>query len=140
MSYETPIDRAIREAAERGAFDDLPGAGKPLPLRNTSDPDWWLKDLVAREGITGSEVLPPTLALRREADGFPDSLADLPSEDAVRAVLVDFNARVEADWRRPGVGRGNPVVARRVDVEAMVEAWRALRETPRNSQPPTQNG
>lgn len=54
MSYETPIDRAIREAAERGAFDNLPGAGKPLNLRNTSDPDWWLKDLMARESISGS--------------------------------------------------------------------------------------
>ena len=128
MSYETPLDRAIREATERGAFDDLPGAGKPLPLRDTGDPDWWLKGLMAREGISGSEVLPPAVALRREADGFPDSLADLPDEDAVRRVLTDFNARVEADWRRHGVGRGNPVVARRVDVEALVAQWRELRD------------
>ena len=140
MSYETPIDRAIREAAERGAFDNLPGAGKPLNLRNTSDPDWWLKDLMARESISGSEVLPPAIALRREADGFPDSLADLPTEDAVRAVLVDFNARVEADWRRPGFGRGDPVVARRVDVEALVEQWRDLRDGRTSPEPPTANG
>ncbi len=25
--YETPADRAIREAMERGEFDDLPGSG-----------------------------------------------------------------------------------------------------------------
>jgi hypothetical protein len=140
VSYETPIDRAIREATERGAFDNLPGAGKPLPLRNTSDPDWWLKDLMARESISGSEVLPPALALRREADGFPESLADLPTEDAVRAVLVDFNTRVEADWRRPGVGRGSPVVARRVDVETLVEQWRAQREGRAGSERPAGNG
>jgi hypothetical protein len=126
---ETAVDRAIREAAERGAFDNLPGAGKPLPLRNTGDPDWWLKDLMAREGITGSELLPPAIALRREADAFPESLRDLPDEDAVRRVLEDFNARVEADWRRPGLGKGTPIVARRVDVEALVTAWRDQRDT-----------
>ncbi len=140
MSYETPLDRAIREATERGAFDNLPGAGKPLPLRGSGDPDWWLKDLMAREGISGSEVLPPALALRREADGFPESLAELPTEDAVRAVLMDFNARVEADWRRPTVGRGDPVVARRIDVEVMVEAWRDVWATPPGSDPSTENG
>jgi hypothetical protein len=35
--YESPADRAIREAMERGEFDDLPGAGKPLT--NLGDPD-----------------------------------------------------------------------------------------------------
>ena len=39
MSYETPLDRAIREATERGAFDDLPGAGKPLAFKRPGDPD-----------------------------------------------------------------------------------------------------
>lgn len=31
-AYETLIEQRIREAAERGEFDDLPGAGQPLPL------------------------------------------------------------------------------------------------------------
>ena len=35
VQYESWIDRQIREAIERGAFDDLPSAGKPLRL----DPD-----------------------------------------------------------------------------------------------------
>jgi len=30
--FESFIDRAIREATERREFDDLPGAGAPLPL------------------------------------------------------------------------------------------------------------
>ena len=127
MDYETAVDKAIREAAERGAFDNLPGAGKPLPLRNTGDPDWWLKDLLVREGITGSELVPPAIALRREAESFPESLRDLPDEDAVRRVLTDFNERVAADWRRPGIGKGTPVVAHKVDVDALVEQWARLR-------------
>ena len=127
MDYETAVDRAIREATERGAFDNLPGAGKPLPVRHTGDPDWWLKDLLAREGITGSELVPTTIALRREADSFPESLLGLSSEDAVRAVLTDFNERVRADWRRPGIGKGAPVIARPVDVDQLVEQWREAR-------------
>jgi hypothetical protein len=127
MEYESAVDKAIREATERGEFDNLPGAGKPLPMRNTGDPDWWLKELLNREGITGSELLPPAIALRREADGFPESLRDLPDEAAVRRVLEDFNARVAADWRRPDVGKGTPIVARKVDVEALVHDWHALR-------------
>jgi hypothetical protein len=31
MRCEDWIERQIREAQERGAFDDLPGAGKPIP-------------------------------------------------------------------------------------------------------------
>jgi hypothetical protein len=42
-------------------------------------------------------------------------------------VLDDFNERVRADWRRPGVGKGTPVIARPVDVDQMVERWKALR-------------
>ena len=127
MSFETPLDRAIREATERGAFDDLPGAGKPLAFKRPGDPDWWLKDLVEREGISGGEIVDSTVALRLEADGFPESLADLASEDAVRSVLADFNRRVAEDWRRPLTGKGSPIIARPVDAEAMLQAWREMR-------------
>lgn len=126
--YETAIDRAIREATERGEFDDLPGAGKPLQMRNSGDPDWWLKQLAEREQISPDM----TMSLRREADGFPESLLDLPTEEAVRAVLEDFNERVKADWMRPRVGPSSPVVARKVDVDALVEQWRELRRRGRS--------
>lgn len=121
--YESAIDRAIREATERGAFDDLPGAGRPLTIRNSGDPDWWLKQLVEREQISPDL----TVSLRREADGFPESLLDLPTEEAVRAVLEDFNERVKIDWMRPRTGPSSPIVARKVDVDALVEQWRELR-------------
>jgi DnaJ homologue, subfamily C, member 28, conserved domain len=41
-SWETWIEAQIRVAREQGAFDNLPGAGKPLPyLGQEYDPDWW---------------------------------------------------------------------------------------------------
>lgn len=126
--YESALDRAIREAAERGEFDNLPGSGKPLPIRHSGDPDWWLKQLVEREQISPDL----TVSLRREADGFPESLLDLPTEDAVRAVLEDFNERVKADWMRPRTGPSSPIVARKVDVDTLVERWHELRRAGRS--------
>ncbi len=34
--YESPIDKIIREARERGEFDDLPGKGKPIHWEDES--------------------------------------------------------------------------------------------------------
>jgi hypothetical protein len=43
-------DNLIREAMERGAFDNLPGAGKPIPdIDQPYDPMWWLKKKLADE-------------------------------------------------------------------------------------------
>ncbi len=126
--YETSVDKAIREAQERGEFDNLPGAGKPLPsLGSTDDPDWWVKSYAAREGLDLSAAMPPVLALRKEAATFPESLAELATEVSVRAVLEDFNRRVKQDRLRPALGPTMPIVAPTVDVEVMVQRWRELR-------------
>jgi hypothetical protein len=74
-------------------------------------------------------MLPPGLALRRERDDLPERVAHLPSEDAVRAVAEDYNARVEAFWRRPQESRWSPVPGL-ADVEALVEGWRRDRPPP----------
>src|SRR6476620_10788051 len=98
--WESPVDRAIREAQERGEFDNLPGAGKPL--RNlgspdVDDPDWWIKGLARREHLDLTGAMSPAVALRKEADSFPQSLMDLRTEESVRVVLEDFNHRVKLD-------------------------------------------
>ena len=47
-SWESWIDSQIRVAQEQGAFDNLPGAGKPLPnIDQDYDPMWWVKGLAA---------------------------------------------------------------------------------------------
>jgi len=129
QNVESWVDQAIRQAQRRGDFDDLPGAGKPLKNleRVEDDPDWWVKGLIERERLDLSAALPGALALRRERQGFPESLVHLPDEAAVRAHLTDFNERVLTDRRTPYFGPGSPVVAGRVDVEDMVRAWRELR-------------
>jgi hypothetical protein len=134
--YESPVDRAIREAQERGEFDNLPGSGKPLKgTGGPDDPDWWLKGMMAREGLDMTDALPPAVALRKEAATFPESLRDLRSEESVRAVLEDFNRRVRHDRLRPAVGPFPPLIARTVDVDDLVRQWRDLRAGLRDHAP-----
>ena len=127
-SHEGWIDRQIREAIERGEFDDLPGAGKPLRGLEDRDPDWWVKQLMAREGLDASDALPPVFRLRREHAGFPESLAEVRTEEDVREILRDYNEHVLAELRRPTFGKASPPLAPRADVETLVQQWRALRD------------
>jgi hypothetical protein len=117
------VDMAVRRAMARGDFDNLPGAGKPLKLPDTHDPDWWVKRLIEREKLTG--VAPPAIGLRREDAELDAALDREPTEDAVRAAVEDFNRRV-VEARRQLQG-GPPVVTRTRDVEAEVLAWHARR-------------
>lgn len=127
VRYESWVERQIREATERGEFSGLTGSGKPLDLGNPDDPDWWVKRYLEREGLDASATMPPVMQLRREAAGYPESLLDVPDEGSVREILRDYNLRVVADRRRPVVGRAMPVTAPRIDIDAMVVRWRALR-------------
>jgi hypothetical protein len=120
------VDLQIKQAMERGEFDNLPGAGKPLgDLGSPHDRDWWLKKLIERERIS---VLPAALQLRKD-DKELDALLDRQAtEKQVRAVLEDFNRRV-IEARRQLQG-GPPVVTPTRDVDAEVERWRERRRPP----------
>ncbi|CAB4698725.1 MAG: DUF1992 domain-containing protein [Actinobacteria bacterium] len=114
------VDQQIRIAMERGDFDDLPGAGKPIAsLGSDPDPDWWLKQLIERERITG--VLPPSLALRKEDAELDERLDALVAEREVRRELEDFNARVLRARYTPN--DGPPLITMPRDVDDEVEAW-----------------
>ena len=131
----TWVDQQIRIAIERGDFDDLPLAGKPLPdLSDSHDPDWWLKKFVERERIV---VLPPSVQLRKEDGELDDTLDRLHSEREVRAHVEDVKARViAARYRLP---EGPPLVTMPRDVEETVAAWQerraARRTTARAAEP-----
>ncbi|MDM7892154.1 DUF1992 domain-containing protein [Curtobacterium caseinilyticum] len=114
----------IEEAERRGVFEGNPYRGKPLPGNDgRHDPDWWIKAKIEREDIRG--IAPPALALRTEDAELDDHLDALTTEDDVRDVLVDFNARVK-EARRQLLG-GPPVVTPMRDVDAEVQHWRDRR-------------
>lgn len=117
----TWVDLQIRAAIERGAFDDLPLAGKPIPdLGVEHDPEWWVKKLIEREQVTG--VLPDALQLRVDDQRLDDRLDRLATEREVREELEEFNRRIIAARRQ--LQGGPPVITPLRDVEDEVERWR----------------
>lgn len=122
--FESAIDKQIREAQERGDFDNLPGLGKPLPNDGEAyDEDWWIKKLVAREQLAG--LAPTSLKIKREAEELLDTIATKPSEQRVRETVADLNERIEQ--ARRGLVDGPPVVLAQFDVEEVVAEWRKRR-------------
>ncbi len=82
--FESLVDRQIREAAERGEFDNLRGSGEPIEdLSTVYDPDWWAKRYIGREKA------------RDRADELRQAIrAELPrlkvmSDRAAAAIRVD---------------------------------------------------
>lgn len=130
--FESLIDQQIRMAQERGEFDNLPGAGKPLPGRGQPDDDlWWLRQYLHREGVPADPLLPTSLQLAKEIERLPETVRDLPSEQRVRETVRELNRRV-ADYLRSPSGPHVPVGP--VDADGMVRRWRAARLT-RSGQP-----
>jgi DnaJ-like protein len=133
-SFVSWIDQQINEATERGAFDDLPGAGKPLPARGAAgDGQAWLRDYLRREGVSAEELLPVPLKLRKEVERLSETVLDLRSEQQVREVVTELNQRI-MDWRRIPVGP--PIFLPLVDEEAMVGRWRDRKSVTPSISPP----
>ncbi len=122
-SFTSWIDQRVSEAAERGAFDDLPGAGKPIP-RGREDEDAtqaWLREYLRREGVSAQELLPAPLRLRKEVERLAETVPELSREQQVREVVAELNERI-TEWRR--IPLGPPIFLPLVDEELMVARWR----------------
>ncbi|MGW9137291.1 DnaJ family domain-containing protein [Streptomyces sp. NPDC055681] len=123
VSFESWVDKQIREAEQRGDFSQLPGFGKPLPgIDRPYDETWWIKAKMQREGVS---MLPPALALRKEAEDTRAAVSEARSEVEVRRMLAAVNEKIEAAIRRPPPG---PLLNMGpFDIDAVVEEWRAER-------------
>ncbi|MET9865078.1 DUF1992 domain-containing protein [Streptomyces sp. NPDC006129] len=124
VDFESWVDKQIRDAEARGEFERLPGAGRPLPpdVESTYDELWWVKRKMAREGFS---VLPPALALRKEAeDALPAALA-APSERLARKIIEEINDKIRTMMFRPPPGP--PLGKKPYDVEDVVRQWRERR-------------
>ncbi|MFE0192894.1 DUF1992 domain-containing protein [Streptomyces sp. NPDC058989] len=121
VTFETWVDKQIREATERGDFADLPGAGKPLRhLDQPYDEMWWVKEKMSREHLS---YLPPSLALRKEAEDALEAAANAPTEAALRRILAAVNERIRAALRTPL--EGPPLNLVPFDIDEQADKWRA---------------
>jgi hypothetical protein len=125
VTFESFVDKQIREAQEQGAFENLEGAGKPIP-KGTGPHDelWWIKGYLKRENLSTDALLPESLQLRKEIEKLPAVLIEMRLEESVRSHLQDLNARVVA-WIRMPSPPLIPIAV--VDVDEWVEQWRVNR-------------
>jgi hypothetical protein len=126
VSWRSWIEHQIEQGREGGAFDDLEGHGQPIPdLDRPHDDLWWLKAKLQREEIV---VTPPSLAIRIERDAVLAAVRAAESEAEVRARINTLNDKIRvlnrsATW-------GPPTSVAPLDIETIVERWRADRPSP----------
>jgi hypothetical protein len=126
IGFGTWVERQIREATERGEFDNLPGAGKPIAdLDKPHDELWWVRQKLRREHLSW---LPPTIALRKEAEEALLAASRAGSEDQVRRIVADINRKILEGNRK--AASGPPLNLMPFDVERVVRTWRERRALP----------
>jgi Domain of unknown function (DUF1992) len=126
VGFGTWVERQIREATERGEFDNLPGAGKPIAdLDKPHDELWWIRDKLRRENLS---YLPPTIALRKEAEDALQAAYQAGSEEQVRRILADINRKIAEGNRK--AASGPPLNLMPFDVERVLRTWHERRASP----------
>lgn len=105
-TWESLVDRQIREAMEAGKFDELPHQGRPLPmddetfagdwgmawrmLRNAgAAPPWIEADKEVRELLSKREAI-----LRRAGAGSVSAFACRRDREELAQLVVELNAAV----------------------------------------------
>jgi hypothetical protein len=126
MTFRSWIDQQISDAEARGAFDNLPGTGKPLPNRGDAE-NAWLIGWMRREGISTEELLPTPLKLRKQSSRLASSVQELGSEQEVRDAVAELNYQIK-EWRKIPIGP--PIFVPLVDADAMVGKWREAQQPP----------
>lgn len=124
-SWQSHIEQQIARAQAEGAFDNLPGVGRPIPdLGKPHDHDWWLRQMLKREGLS---VTPAALTLRKQVEDVLARLSRMELESEVRHTVRALNGSIRKANATTTSGPGSDVSE--IDEELFVERWRAERQT-----------
>ncbi len=92
LAFETIAENRIREAMDRGEFDRLPGAGRPLRLEDDSMVPPELR--VAYRILRNAGCLPPELELRKEILTLRDLIRAVEDEGEKKAGIRELNRKL----------------------------------------------
>jgi DnaJ family protein C protein 28 len=101
-TWENHVEQQIREAMERGDFDNLKGTGKPLDLRPyPGDPAQEMADKIVRD----AGLAPAWIELEREIDDAQKAAADTLLRtwrwcEAARGDAIENPQWLDAEWRK----------------------------------------
>ena len=120
IRWETWVERKIRESMERGEFDNLPGAGQPIPdLARPYDELWWLRKKLRDEKLS---IDPPIMVLRKELDETLERIGAARSEAEVRRLVEAINERIVYVNSHTFFGPASDLAP--LNVERIVAEWR----------------
>jgi hypothetical protein len=104
-AWDLLVEAKIAEAQKAGAFDDLPGAGKPLDL---ADDRLVPEDVrVAYRILKNAGYVPEELIQRREAADLRKLVASIASDDPERRRALAKLALLESRMERARPRRGS---------------------------------
>jgi len=89
ICFQRIAEKRIEEAIREGAFEDLPGAGKPLKLEDESHIPEDLR--LAYKVLRNANFLPPEISLRKEIAKTEDLLAGMEDTQAKYLQLKKLN-------------------------------------------------
>jgi hypothetical protein len=92
FGYQKIVEKKIKEASEKGEFDNLPGKGKPLVL---DDENGIPEDLrLAYKVLKNADCLPPEIELRKEIRQMEDMLENIPDEKERYRQIKKINYKI----------------------------------------------
>ncbi len=99
--FEKIAEQRIREAMDRGEFDNLPGAGKPLALEQNPFVPAELR--MAYKVLKNAGVVPQEVETHAEIRNLEAMLVDMEDEaERLRATTRLSLLRLKLDMSRPG--------------------------------------
>ncbi len=117
------VERRIVEAMERGEFDNLPGAGKPIHIEippHKNEDLWWVLKIMRQ-----ANVVPDEIRYRKQIDELLERIDVARDEGQVVRAVRELNG-----WIRKLNGMGTnaiPTTLTTFDEAAVLDAWRRRR-------------
>lgn len=95
--WDSPVERLIREAIEAGAFDDLPGKGRPIELESNPFEDRMAGTLrrILRDNGASHPVLEARRAIEDELQAARAEWSRTRNEPAFRARIREINREIK---------------------------------------------
>ena len=92
FGFDKIVERKIKEAMERGEFDELPGRGELLRLEDDSHVPEDLR--LAYKILKNADCLPPELELKKEIRQMEDMLENVSDEKEKYRLIKRINFQI----------------------------------------------
>jgi hypothetical protein len=107
MSFDKIVEALIKEAQERGEFDNLPGKGKPIDLGSyfeTPEEVRLAQSVLKNAGMTSPEVeiLKEIAELRQVQEAVTDVAKKQEIRKRIEQKQMEFNLMMERQKRQRG--------------------------------------